>query len=84
MAQQPFCDDGEVTVGTAVNVQHRAPTGIGATVTAEAVLDSIEGRFYVYKVSARDEEKQLGLGTVHRTVVNVEKFQQKAQQAKAT
>src|SRR5205085_9446247 len=28
-AQQPFCEDGETTVGTAIHVDHRAPTTVG-------------------------------------------------------
>src|SRR5208282_4952832 len=28
LATEPFHDDGEITVGTAIHVNHRAPTGI--------------------------------------------------------
>src|SRR5258708_22894125 len=40
----PFCDAGEISVGTAINIEHRAPTTIGARVKAEAVLESSNGR----------------------------------------
>ena len=76
-AQKPYCDEGEATVGTAIHVDHRAPTGVGELVTAEAVLERIEGRFFVYRVSARNERQPIGSGTVHRAVVNVGKFMQK-------
>ncbi|HWY68411.1 MAG TPA: thioesterase family protein [Terriglobales bacterium] len=76
-AQQPFCEDGETTVGTAVHVDHRAPTTIGQMVIAEAVLERIEGRFFIYRVSARNEQQPIGSGTVHRAVVNVKKFMEK-------
>jgi hypothetical protein len=33
----PYCGPGEISVGTAINIEHRAPTGIGAHVKAEAV-----------------------------------------------
>ena len=79
LAQKPFCDDGETTVGTAIHVDHRAPTTVGQTVTAEAVLDRIDGRFYIYRVSARNEQQPIGSGTVHRAVVQVGKFLQKTQ-----
>jgi fluoroacetyl-CoA thioesterase len=78
-AQKPFCDPGETTVGTAIHVDHRAPTTIGTKVVAEAVLDRIEGRFYIFRVSARNEQQPIGSGFVHRAVVNVTKFMQKAQ-----
>ena len=76
-AQQPFCDDGETTVGTAIHVDHRVPTTIGQQVIAEAVLERVEGRFFIYRVSARNEQQPIGSGTVHRAVVNVRKFMEK-------
>jgi fluoroacetyl-CoA thioesterase len=76
-AQIPFCEDGETTVGTAIHVDHRAPTTIGQKVIAEAVLERIDGRFFVYRVSARNEQQPIGSGTVHRAVVNVRKFMDK-------
>ena len=44
-ALQPYCDGDEITVGTEINVQHRAASGIGANIRAEAVLESFDGRF---------------------------------------
>src|SRR5262245_11106348 len=49
-ALHPYCDEGELTVGTAINVEHRAATGIGALVKAEAVLENFDGHFYVLRV----------------------------------
>jgi fluoroacetyl-CoA thioesterase len=76
-AQQPFCAEGETTVGTAIHVDHRAPTTVGDVVIAEAVLEKIEGRFYIYRVRARNSRQPIGSGTVHRAVVNIAKFMQK-------
>ena len=59
-ALQPFCDDGEITVGTAINVEHRAASGIGAKIRAEAVVESFDGRFYTLRVSARDDVREIG------------------------
>jgi predicted thioesterase len=28
-ALQPFCDEGEITVGISINIEHRAASGIG-------------------------------------------------------
>jgi predicted thioesterase len=44
-ALQPYCESDEITVGTAINIEHRAASGIGARVRAEAVLESFVGRF---------------------------------------
>ena len=76
-AQVPYCEDGETTVGTAIHVDHRAPTTIGETVVTEAVLERVEGRFFIYRVSARNQRQPIGSGTVHRAVVNVKKFMEK-------
>jgi fluoroacetyl-CoA thioesterase len=74
LALQPYCEGDEITVGTAINVEHRAGSGIGAKITAEAVLESFDGRFYTVRVSARDDVQEIGRGTVGRAVVSVGKF----------
>lgn len=73
-AVQPYCDPGEITVGTAINIQHRAAAGIGAQITAEAVLESFDGRFYTFRVTARDGQREIGRGTVSRAAVPLSKF----------
>jgi fluoroacetyl-CoA thioesterase len=65
-ALQPYCEADEITVGTAINIEHRAASGIGAKVTAEASLECFDGRFYVLRVTARDETQEIGRGTVSR------------------
>lgn len=69
-AMLPFCDEGEISVGTAINVEHRAPTTVGARVKTEAVLESATGRFYVFRVTAHNGVEEIGRGTVTRTFVN--------------
>jgi fluoroacetyl-CoA thioesterase len=66
----PYCDQGEISVGTAINIEHRAPTTIGARVKAEAVLESANGRFYVFRVTAHNGVAEIGRGTVTRAFVN--------------
>jgi predicted thioesterase len=78
-ALQPYCDGDEITVGTAINIEHRAASGIGAKIHAEAVLESQNGRFYVLRVWARDDEQEIGRGTVSRAVVSVSKFLERMQ-----
>lgn len=73
-ALQPYCERGDITVGTAINVEHRAACGIGANIKAEASLESINGRFYVLRVTARDLTQEIGRGTVSRAVVEVTRF----------
>jgi fluoroacetyl-CoA thioesterase len=73
-ALQPYCEGDEITVGTSINVEHRAASGIGARIRAEAVLESFDGRFYIVRVTARDDVQEIGRGTVSRAVVSVGRF----------
>lgn len=76
-ALQPYCEADEITVGTSINVEHRAASGIGARIKAEAVLEAFDGRFFTLRVTARDEQQVIGRGTVGRAVVRVGKFLEK-------
>jgi len=76
-ALQPYCEGDEITVGTSINIEHRAASGIGARIKAEAVLESFDGRFYILRVSSRDDAQEIGCGTVGRAVVSVGKFVEK-------
>src|ERR1700693_6601231 len=76
-ALQPYCEGDEITVGTSIHIEHRAASGIGARVKAEAVLESFDGRFYTVRVTARDEAQEIGRGTVSRAVISVGKFVEK-------
>src|SRR6202790_2194870 len=78
-ALQPYCEGDEITVGTSINIEHRAASGIGARIRAEAVLESFDGRFYVLRVTARDDLREIGRGTVGRAVVSIGKFLKKTQ-----
>lgn len=73
-ALQPYCDEGEITVGISIHVEHRAASGIGMRIHAEATLESIEGRFYIMRVRAHDGVQEIGQGTVGRAVVHVPSF----------
>ncbi len=73
-ALQSYCEGDEITVGTAIHIEHRAASGIGARIKAEAVLESFDGRFYTVQVTAWDDVQEIGRGTVGRAVVSLGKF----------
>jgi len=72
----PYCEGDEITVGTSINIQHRSASRIGARIKAEAVLESFDGRFYTLRVTAHDDAREIGRGTVGRAVVSLGKFVQ--------
>jgi predicted thioesterase len=76
-ALQPFCDEGEITVGISIHVEHRAASGIGMRIHAEAKLESFDGRFYIMRVRAHDGAQEIGKGTVGRAVVHVSRFMER-------
>ena len=76
-ALHPFCEEGELSVGTHINIEHRAATGIGAEVLATADLESFDGRFYSFRVTAHDGKQEIGRGTVGRAVINLPQFMAK-------
>ena len=86
-ALQPYCEEGEITVGISIHVEHRAASGIGMRIRATAELESFDGRFYQMRVSAHDGVQEIGHGTVGRAVVHVpsfvERMRQKARHADA-
>jgi len=73
----PFCEGDEISVGVAVDIDHRAPTGIGQMVRAEAVVESFDGRFHTFKVSAHNGAEVIGQGTMKRAIVSTRKFEEK-------
>jgi len=74
-ALEPFLEGDEVSVGTAVNIVHRAPAVVGMKIKAEAVLENFDGRFYTFKVSAHNGHEVMGYGTIGRAIVSKAKFE---------
>jgi predicted thioesterase len=72
-----FLEGDEVSVGTAINIVHRAPATIGMKIKGEAVLESFDGRFYTFKVSAHNGHEVIGYGTIARAIVSKSKFEEK-------
>lgn len=70
-------EEGNVTVGTLVNVRHLAATPVGQTVRAEAELKEIDGRRLLFKVEAYDEKQKIGEGEHERFIVHLERFLQR-------
>ncbi len=62
------------TVGAEMNVSHIKPSGMGARITATAVLTEIAGRKLTFRVDARDEAGRIGEGTHVRYVVDRVRF----------
>lgn len=65
---------GHQSLGVHLDIQHRAPTPEGMTVTATAELVAIEGRKLTFTVAADDGVEAIGSGTHVRVVVDTPRF----------
>jgi predicted thioesterase len=66
------------TVGVAINVEHIAPTPVGLGVTVRANLAQVQGRRLKFELVAHDDVEEIGRGTHHRVLVEVDGFVAKA------
>jgi fluoroacetyl-CoA thioesterase len=71
-------DQSKTSVGVRVQFDHLAPLKPGTEVTAEAVLERVEGKRLTFTVAANDHAGLVGAGRLTRVVVAVESFMDKA------
>jgi fluoroacetyl-CoA thioesterase len=70
---------GHQTVGTRLEITHVAATPVGLRVTAGAEVVHVEGRRITFRVWADDESERIGEGSHDRIVVEVARFDKRAQ-----
>ncbi|MBI3862825.1 MAG: thioesterase family protein [Planctomycetia bacterium] len=70
----PFLEAGEITVGTSVEVEHLAPTPVGANVTCIARIVHSEGPVISYQLEASDGHETIARGFHKRRAVNADRF----------
>ncbi len=67
-------DEGQTTVGIALNIAHISATPVGLEVHAEATVTAVEGKIITFDIHAYDEIGEIGKGTHQRAIVNSQKF----------
>jgi len=72
---KPLLGPGELSVGVTVDVNHTAPTPVGAQVTATARYAGREGKLFLFEVSVRDPGGEVGRGWHKRAIVSSERLQ---------
>jgi fluoroacetyl-CoA thioesterase len=73
-AALPFLEPGEITVGTSIEVEHLAPTPLGALVTCIARVVHSEGPVISFQLEAGDGHETIARGFHKRRVVRVDRF----------
>ena len=71
----PLLGPGELSVGVTVDINHTAPTPLGAEVTATARYAGREGKLFIFEVSAADRGGEVGRGWHKRAIVSSERLQ---------
>src|SRR5262249_15316720 len=66
---RPYLPADHTTVGFEISVRHLAPTPIGAEIRVAAELLAVEGKKLLWAVSAHNERRKIGEGTLRRTIV---------------
>lgn len=69
---------GMTTVGLRVELDHRAPTPVGRTVTAQARLAKVDGRRLLFEVTVTDGATTVAEGRVERALVDRHRFVERA------
>jgi predicted thioesterase len=73
-AALPFLEPGEITVGTSIEVDHLAPTPLGAIVTCIARIVHSEGPVISFQLEADDGHETIARGFHKRRAVKVDRF----------
>ncbi|KIY40702.1 MULTISPECIES: thioesterase family protein [Pseudomonas] len=74
-----FLDEGENTVGAAVDIRHVGATLLGMSVSITATVTRIEGRSVTFNVEVRDDVELVATAAHTRVVVNVAKLRSRVQ-----
>ena len=70
-------EEGQTSVGTALNIKHVSATPVGMKVRCESELIAIDGRALTFSVKVYDEKGLIGEGEHQRFIVDGEKFTKK-------
>lgn len=76
---EPYLDEGQGSVGVHLDVSHCAATPESMRVWAETEVTGIDRRRVTFSVKAYDERGLIGEGTHDRFIIDMEKFQAKAE-----
>ncbi len=75
----PALEPRAATVGTRLDIEHKAPTPVGLTVTARARLIEVDRRRLVFEVEASDDHELIAVGTHERFVLkSLDQFLERA------
>jgi predicted thioesterase len=75
----PWLDEKSISVGTHVDVEHLAPTPVGATVNCTAQLIFQDGPVYRFKVEAYAGDEKIAKGLHSRRIIQASQLARRLQ-----
>lgn len=79
LSVEPYLEEGQSSVGTLVNMSHCSATPCGMKVHVETELVEVDRRRLVFKAKAYDERGLIGEGSHERFIIDITRFQAKAE-----
>ncbi len=73
-AVAPQLPEGITTVGVKMDMEHLRPSALGREVIAQARLQAVEGKRFVFSLEAKQGEEIIGKASHIRVAVDAEKF----------
>ena len=73
----PQLEQGQMTVGTQIVINHTAATPAGLTITVTVTVSAVDGRRIDFAWSGSDGVEEIGNGTHQRFVVDRDRFEQR-------
>ena len=70
----PLLSEGEVSLGSYIDLTHLAPTPVGFIVRTEVEIIGVNGRRVSFAVAAFDEREKVAEGTHERYVIDRSRF----------
>lgn len=67
-------DPAQTSVGTSLSIDHRAPTAVGSSVEATAVVTSVDRRSVSFAVTVTESDRTVAVGTHSRAIVDRTRF----------
>ena len=77
LAARQLLSEGETTVGGHIDVKHLKPSPIGATISAEATLESRTDKQLTFKIVAKQSDLIVGEAVHTRFIVNSSRFMER-------
>jgi fluoroacetyl-CoA thioesterase len=71
----PYLDDRESSVGSAVNIRHLKATAVGKAVRCESTVTEVKGKKVVFSVEVYEGAKHIGTGSHTRFIIDKQNFE---------